>query len=439
ANEVVPADRLIDAVWDDDPPETARNVVQSYVSQLRKAIGPDAIQSRGRGYVVEVRPAELDLQQFQQLVAATEGADPSTAADRLRSALKLWRGSPIADIAQSRFASAAADRLEELRLGALERQIDADLASGRDLVLVGELEALVAEHPLRERLRGLLMLALYRSGRQAEALEVFRSAREALIGELGLEPGPPLQELERAILRHDPSLSLERLPTTPPQHVESPASSILVAPGSDATILPLCSIAEPLARRPRREVIVVRLLEDEAETGPATAHLSGLRDELVARGLDMRVAAYTSTSPGEDVVLLAREQDVGLVLVDASTELFGRGLPNERLAAVLRHAPCDVAMLIGRRALRTKPVVVPLGGGEHGWAAVALGAWTARALGTPLLLVGRSADRCRRRRDASRPLGRVSLVVQAAVGIVAEPVLVRGGAAGILTVSADAS
>jgi DNA-binding SARP family transcriptional activator len=442
ANEVVPAERVIDAVWDDDPPETARNVLQSYVSQLRKAIGADAIRTQGRGYAVGLGAAELDLQRFQQLVAAAGDGDPAARAGRLRSALDLWRGPALADVAESRFTSAAAGRLEELRLLALERRIEADLAAGSDVELVGEVEVLVAEHPLRERLRGLLMLALYRSGRQAEALEAFRSAREALVGELGLEPSPALQELERAILRHDPSLGLEPRPATPREEPDRPARSILVAPSSDASILSLCSIAEPLARQPLRELIVVRLLDEEAHTGPATVHLAGLRDELVARGLDMRVAAYTSPSPGQDVVLLATEQDVDLVLADASTELFERGLLDERLAAVLRDAPCDVAVLVPRGTPHREsahPVVVPFGGAEHDWAAVELAAWTARALGTRLRLVGTSADRFRRRRDAGRLLARVSLVVQAAVGIVAEPVLVRGGPESVLGASADAS
>src|SRR5206468_8691297 len=148
-------------------------------------------------------------------------------------------------------------------------------------------ETLVAEHPLREGLRAQQMLALYRSGRQAEALEAFRAARAALVGELGLEPGPALQELERAILRHDPALDAAPKARTEPVATERAGGSILVAPSSDASILPLFSIAEPLARQPARELIVVRLLRGEDDPARATAGLAALRDEIVGRGLAM--------------------------------------------------------------------------------------------------------------------------------------------------------
>jgi DNA-binding SARP family transcriptional activator len=432
AGEVVSAERLIDAVWDEEPPETARNVLQSYVSQLRKALGADVIATRGRGYSAVLARDQLDLERFHRLTEAGDAAS-------LREALGLWRGAALADLAEGPHLRAAAARLEELRLAALERRIEADLALGRSGELVGELEALVRDHPLSERLRGLQMLALYRAGRQAEALEAFRSARVTLVEELGIEPSPTLRELQSAILRHDPALS-EQPPA--PQAAEPADRTIVVAPSSDAAILPLCSIAEPLARQPRRELIVVRLLEEDGDAARTTVSLAGLRDELVGRGLDMRVAAYTSPEPGDDVVLLATEQDADLVLVDAEPRLFDEGVPDARLRAILRGAPCDVAVLVPRGSLHrdaSGPVVVPFGGAEHDWTAVELAAWTARALGTRLRLVGTSADRFRRRRDASRLLGRVSLVVQAAVGIIAEPVLVRPGAEGVLSAASDAS
>jgi DNA-binding SARP family transcriptional activator len=442
ANEVVPAERLIDAVWDDEPPQTARNVLQGYVSQLRKAIGADRIVTRASGYTVVAAQEELDLERFQRLVGRSDGADPSAAADGLRAALELWRGPPFADVSQTRFTRAAGGRLEELRLNALERRIEAELAIGQGAELVAELEALVSEHPLREGLRAHQMLALYRSGRQAEALEAFRAARAALVEELGLEPGPALQALERAILRHDPALDPAPRVRMEPAATDALRGAILAAPSSDAAVLPLCSIAEPLARQPARELIVVRLLRDEEDPGHATADLAALRDELVGRGLAMRVAAYTSDARGKDVVLLAGEQGIELLLIDAPSALLEDGVPDRDLAVVLGEAPCDVAVLVPRGPVDRRggrPVVVPFGGAEHDWSAVELGAWTARSLGTKLRLVGTSADRFRRRRDASRLLGRASLVVQAAVGIVAEPVLVGGGPQSLLGAAEDAS
>jgi hypothetical protein len=281
---------------------------------------------------------------------------------------------------------------------------------------------------LRERFRALLMLALYRSGRQADALDAYQTARRTLVDALGLEPGPALQELERAVLQHDPALDLPA--ASEPRLAPAADRSILVVPTSDAAILPLVSIAEPLARRPPRELIVLRLLAEDAEPALTTTRLADLRDELVSRGLAMRVAAYTSTSPGGDVTELAAEQDVDLVLVDAPPTLLSDGVPDDDLGVVLRDAPSDVAVLVEGRSLHreaTRPVVVPFTGAKHDWSAVEIAAWVASALGTKLQLVGTSAERSLGRRDASRLLGRASLVVQAVVGIVAEPVLVRGG------------
>src|SRR5919204_1424076 len=199
ANEVVSTDRLIDELWAEQPPATALNTLHYHVSQLRKTLGADRILTRAPGYLVHVEPGELDLERFVSLVA--EGS-----VESLREALALWRGPALADFAYEPFAQAEIARLEELRLAALERRIEADLGLGRDAELVGELDALVREYPLRERPRVQLMLALYRSGRQADALEAYQDARRELLDGLGLEPGRALQELERAILAHDPGL-----------------------------------------------------------------------------------------------------------------------------------------------------------------------------------------------------------------------------------------
>ena len=208
--EVVSIDRLIDALWGERPPGSATKAVQVYVSNLRKALGDGLLVTRGRGYVLEAEGAQLDADRFQARVsegrdALAEG-DPQLASARLREALALWRGPALADFAFEPFAQGEAARLEEERLAALEDRIDADLALGRHTALIGELEALVREHPLRERLQAQLMLALYRSGRQADALERYQRARRKLIDELGIEPGRELQELERSILAQDPEL-----------------------------------------------------------------------------------------------------------------------------------------------------------------------------------------------------------------------------------------
>lgn len=206
ANEVVSQDRLIDELWGESPPESGKTALQVHVSQLRKALGPDLIVTRPPGYVIQVGDGELDLHRFEQLVAAARTGEPVEAARLLREGLALWRGAALAELGDSFAATERA--LEEQRLAALEQRIDADLALGEHADLVPELERLVREQPLRERLRGQLMLALYRGGRQADALEVYRSGRRLLDEELGLEPGEELQRLEKAILNHDPSLEV---------------------------------------------------------------------------------------------------------------------------------------------------------------------------------------------------------------------------------------
>src|SRR4051794_7848003 len=198
ANEVVSTGRLIEALWEDEPPPRAQKTLQVYVSQLRKTLGKDRVETRAPGYLVRVRDDELDLARFERL--ADEG--------RPKEALQLWRGPPLADFLNERFAQAEIARLAEARLACLERRIEHDLDAGGHADLVGELEALVVDHPLREQMRAQLMLALYRSGRQAEALAAYQSARRVLVDELGIEPGRSLRAVEKAILAQDPSLDL---------------------------------------------------------------------------------------------------------------------------------------------------------------------------------------------------------------------------------------
>jgi YVTN family beta-propeller protein len=207
AGEVVSRDRLIEGLWGTAPPETATTALQVHVSQLRKLVGRDVIMTRAPGYMIDVEEGELDLERFERLVEAARGEEPAAAAARLREALALWRGPALADIDATEFAEAERARLEERRLEVIEQRIEADLELGRQAELVPELERLVREHPLRERLRGQLMLALYRCGRQADALQAYRAGRRLLDEELGLQPGEELRHLERAILEQDPSLA----------------------------------------------------------------------------------------------------------------------------------------------------------------------------------------------------------------------------------------
>jgi predicted ATPase/DNA-binding SARP family transcriptional activator len=208
ANTVVARDRLIDALWGENPPETAANALQVAVHALRKLLGPDRIVTHGPGYLIRVEKGELDLQSFVELVERARDEAPAAVAESLREALALWAGPVLTELGEAPFAEAERARLEQLHHGALEERIAADLDLGRHAELLPELEALVAAHPYRERLRREYMLALYRSGRQAEALEVYRHTRRTLVDELGIEPGAELQELERAILRQDPALAL---------------------------------------------------------------------------------------------------------------------------------------------------------------------------------------------------------------------------------------
>jgi DNA-binding SARP family transcriptional activator len=210
AGKVVSRDRLIDDLWHGDPPAAAETTLRSHVSRLRSALGASRLLSRPPGYALVLKPEELDAARCERLLAEARDAfaqgRPAQAAEFLRGALALWRGPILADVAYEPFAQGEIARLEELRLAVLEERIEADLALARHADLVGELEGLVAEHPVRERLRAQLMLALYRSGRQAEALEHYQDARRVLTEELGLEPGEALKDVQRAILAQDPAL-----------------------------------------------------------------------------------------------------------------------------------------------------------------------------------------------------------------------------------------
>jgi DNA-binding SARP family transcriptional activator len=255
ANEVVPTERLIDLLWE-EPPAKPTKAVQVYASRLRRALGATMPTSRPRGYTMQVSPEQLDLARFR-LLREEARRDPTSTAQKLAQALALWRGPALAEFAGEPFAQVERLRLEEERLEALEERIEAELALGRHAVLIGELEALVAAYPLRERLRGQLMLALYRCGRQAEALAAYREARRRLVEELGIEPGRVLQELERAILRQDAALEL------------TPSAARAPAPAPARGRAPSEPSAPPPAVREERKVVSVlfaELVTERAET-----------------------------------------------------------------------------------------------------------------------------------------------------------------------------
>ena len=237
ANELVSSDRLIDELWP-TPPRTAANALQVYVGKLRKALEPERapgapaeqLLTRAPGYMLRTEPDQLDADRFERLLiegrSAGEAKDHPTAARRLHEALGLWRGRALADFTYDPFAQAEIARLEELRLDAIGERVEADLALGKAADLVGELEALISDNPLRESFRGQLMLALYRSGRQADALEAYRQTCEVLDEELGLAPSPPLERLQTAILRQEPALEVSMQPAA----VESAPVDVAPAP-----------------------------------------------------------------------------------------------------------------------------------------------------------------------------------------------------------------
>ena len=215
ANQLVPAETLIDQIWPEEPPEKARNVIQTYVSHLRRALGHDRIESRGPGYRLRLDPSEFDAARFDALTRDAKKAlpmDPNVAVATLEDALALWRGPALADLADQSSLLAEAARLDELRLEAQETRIEGLLAAGVQAQTIAELEALIAQHPWRESLWGLLMLAFYREGRQAEALRSYQRVREILADELGIDPSPELARLHRRVLQQDPGLDLRGEP-----------------------------------------------------------------------------------------------------------------------------------------------------------------------------------------------------------------------------------
>ena len=416
AGRSVSLERLVDEVWGERPPRTARSVVQTYVSELRAALPGLEIEGGAAGYLARVPSGSLDLTRFERLTSAGEEAlrtgDAATAADRFGEALDVWRGPALGGL-ELGVGGAHAARLDELRLLAVEQRCEAELELGRAAELVPGLEAAVAEHPLRERLRAQLMLALYRAGRQAEALAVFRDARRALVEELGIEPSRSLRELESAILRQDEALD---------RPVEAPERRILAACVDGAAVALVGALGSALGRLPPKEVLLVRVVGGPQDVASAAAELARTDDDMA-----IRTAAFASPDPYAHLARLAAEQDVELLLAD--------GREFDALEPLLA-SPCDVAVLAGSAtSVSPGPVLVPFGGADHDWTAIELGAWLAGAWGTSLRIAGV----VREDGDASRLLASASIATQRALGVRAEPLLVEPGPDGLLDAANDAA
>jgi predicted ATPase/DNA-binding SARP family transcriptional activator len=329
ANTAVSADRLIDALWGDRPPDTAKNTLQVYVSQLRKLLPDGSLETVPPGYRLAVEPEALDLARFEELAhqgrAALGIGDAATAAQALGAALALWRGPALADLALEEFAQAEAARLEELPLAVLEDRIEADLALGRHGPLVAELEHLIVENPFRERLRAQLMLALYRSGRQAEALAVYQRTRRTLVDELGIEPGESLRQLEQAILAHDPSLD------TPSgggsaEGIPAPPTPLLGRERELATLAELCRRDDVRLvtltgiggiGKTRLAIELARRLAPEFRDGARMAELATIHDPaIVARAILQALDLPDSAQDPEEVLVQALAGAELLLLVD---------------------------------------------------------------------------------------------------------------------------
>jgi DNA-binding SARP family transcriptional activator len=347
-------ERLVDELWGENAPRTAATSLQNAVHQLRKLLGPDFLRTRPTGYVLELDGAELDLSQFERLAReARASADPADRSRLLRDALALWRGPPLADCELEDFAQAEIRRLEELRLGVLEDRIAADLEARADAELVAELELLVGSHPLRERLRAQLMLALYRSGRQADALSSYHDARRTLLDELGIEPGPELQALYGSILRQERSLVRVAPPSLEDHYDEVlrafAAGRLVPVLGPGAGSVAGEDLARLLAERFElhgetrglayvSQAVAARngvgplhdelhqALDRDVEPSPLHAWLAALPPLLRARGKPQQLIVSTSFDTGVERAFEAAGEELDVVVYVASGRDRGKFL-----------------------------------------------------------------------------------------------------------------
>jgi DNA-binding SARP family transcriptional activator len=457
ANQAIGPERLIDELWGEHAPATAATVIQGLVSRLRKALEPQRskgaaaqiLQTVGAGYRLTVDPTAVDAHRFTDLVTHARTAPADVRSSTLSTALGLWRGPALADFAYEPFAQRAIAALEEKRIEAIELLFEAELANGRDVELVADLKAAIAAHPFRERLRGFLMVALYRAGRQAEALEEYRAARAFLLEEMGLETGPELRELEAAILRQDPALDIERSKLLnnvgetswlPHERKRVTVVAIDVAPDADPGI-----DAETVTRAGARAVAVAT----EALAGHGGRVERSPGDQLVAffgfpvaheddalRGvkaaLDLRTSvhglAYGSTEPVRYRARVGLETGEVMVGPGAALADAVRG-PVVAAAGRLQHAASDAEIRVGpgaRRLLRGAVILDPVrttpGQAAESWRVLEVVAGAPaipRTLDAPM--VGRQAELTRlrsifRRSLRTRSVVPVTLVGEAGIG-----------------------
>jgi DNA-binding SARP family transcriptional activator len=383
ANKPVSTERLVDLLWGEHPPRTATTSLQNTVSQLRRLLGPGFVQTRPSGYVLELDESQLDLSRFELLLRRARTAEPTERALLLHEALELWRGPPLADFELETFAQEEIRRLEELRLGALEERIAADLEVGLGAELVTELEALVAQHPLRERLRVHLMLALYRSGRQAEALAVFHDARRTLVEELGIEPGPELQTLHGSILRQERRLLAVAQPSLDDHYDEVlrafGAGRLVPVLGPGAGGVPGDELARLLAERfeldgdghglayvsqvvaahngvgPLHDELHLALMRD-VEPGPLHAWLAALPPVLRARNLPQQLIVSTGFDSCVERAFEAAAEPLDIVVYVASGRHRGkfRHVSPDGTATVVHEPNAYVGLALDERPVLLK-------------------------------------------------------------------------------------
>lgn len=430
-NQVVSVDRLVEDIWGEQPPATAVHTLHVFVSRLRRAMSTagDRLLTRPPGYVLELGMDELDADRFERLYdaarAALAGGRAEDAVALLTQAHALWRGHPLADFTYEPFAQGAIARLEELRLNAREELIDAQLAVGCHEQVVPELEVLVREHPFRERLRGQLMVALYRSGRQAQALEAFQQARRALVEELAVEPGEALRELEQAILRQDPSLHDQAAPESTAEAAAPAAAEPETGKvGADA------GEGQPAAFVRKTATVLVAKLASEDVSDPeiALSSVASARDradEIVFRHGGMFVAALGGERAWVFGIPLIREDDVlralraadelrtaleapvppelgrltvqvgvatGEVIAESASNLFGEPL-NRAIALAQTAATGEILVSDATRSLAFNAILVEPAANGDAWRMNGLVAQRPAAVETGSAMVDREEER----------------------------------------------